>query len=175
MDFFDIVKSRRSVRKYRPDRVPSDIVKKLLEAGRLAPSGSNIQPWRFIIIDDPKVLNTVKKVSPGYFGQPPLALVVCSDRNKAYHLGGKAGRDYLSIVDCAMAAGYILLAAHALDLGGCCIRSFSAPAIKEILDIPEGIEPELILTFGYYDTLPPIPPKLAINEITYMNKYGVKA
>ncbi len=172
MEFFEVVETRRSVRKFKPDLVPREFLRKLLEAGRLAPSGSNIQPWRFVVIDDPAVLDMVRKVSPGYYGVTPLAILLCSDREKAYKVGGRAARDYLSIVDCAMAAGYMLLAAQALGLGGCCVRSFSAPAVKEILDIPEGVEPELILALGYPEERPSRPPKLPLEEITYHNLYG---
>lgn len=172
MDFFEVVRSRRSIRKFKRDRVPRGLVEKLLDAGICAPTASNIQPWRFIVVDDPSILEMIRKVSPGYFGGAPLAIVVCSDRKRSYELGGRVARDYLSIVDCAMAAGYILLAAQALGLGGCCVKSFSTPAIKEILEIPRDVEPELMLAIGRPDEQPTKPPKFRLDEITYHNTYG---
>lgn len=172
MEFFEIVKSRRSVRKFKQERISKELVEKLLDAGICAPTASNIQPWRFIVVDDPSTLEMIRKVSPGYFGGAPLAIIVCSDRRRSYELGGRIARDYLSIVDCAIAAGYILLAAQALGLGGCCVKSFSAPAIREILGIPREIEPELMLVIGWPDEQPMKPPKFRLDEVTYHNAYG---
>ncbi|MGC8849457.1 MAG: nitroreductase family protein [Candidatus Bathyarchaeia archaeon] len=174
MDLFQVLETRRSIRKFKPDPIPGGLVEKLLDAGRCAPTAGNIQPWRFIVVDDPSTLEMIRKVSPGYFGGAPLAVIVCSDRRRSQELGGAVARNYLSIVDCAMAAGYILLAAQALGLGGCCVKSFSTPAIKEILEIPEGIEPELMLALGWPDEQPMKPPKLGLEEVTYHNLYGAK-
>lgn len=174
MDIFEAIRGRRSIRKYKSEPIPDELIEKILEAGRWAPTGGNIQPWKFIVVKDQKILNMVRKISPGYLGVTPLAIVVCSDRQKAYTLGGKLGRDYLSIADCSMAVENMLLAAHALGLGSCPVKSFSHVALKEILDIPEGIEPELIVIIGYPDERPPPPPRLPLKEVSYLNRYGEK-
>lgn len=174
MDVFEAIKGRRSVRKYKPELVPEDLVKKILEAAVWAPSGSNIQTWNFIVIKDKKVLDMVRKISPGYFGDAPLAILVCSDKERAYKLGGKLGRDYLTVADCAMAVQNMLLAAYASGLGTCVVKSFSSTAIKHILEIPEGIEPELLVIVGYPDQLPKLPSRRPLQEITYLNRYGEK-
>ncbi len=82
------------------------------------------------------------------------------------------GRDYLSIADCAMATQNILLAAYALGLGTCVVKSFSHAAMKEILEIPEGIEPELLVVVGYPDDAPAPPRRTPLKEITYLNRFG---
>ncbi|MFQ6081449.1 MAG: nitroreductase family protein [Candidatus Bathyarchaeia archaeon] len=174
MEVFEAIKNRRSVRKYKAKPVPDEFIEKILEAGRWAPTGGNIQPWKFIIVEDPKILDMIRKVSPGYLGVAPFAIVVCSDRERAYKIGGKLGRDYLCIADCAMAVENMLLAAHALGLGACPVKSFSPVALKEILEIPRGIEPELIVIVGYPNKKPSRPPRFSLEEITYINKYGEK-
>ena len=174
MDVFEAIKGRRSVRRYKPERVDKELIIKLLEAARWAPSGGNIQPWLFIVIDDPKVLDVVRKISPGYFGDAPLAILVCSNKEKAFKIGGILGRDYLSVADCAMAVENMLLAAYALGLGTCVVKSFSHTAIKELLNIPPGIEPELLVIVGYPDQTPKPPRRIPLNEIVYLNKYGEK-
>lgn len=123
---------------------------------------------------NPKTLDMIRKVSPGYFGNAVLAVVVCSDRKRAYKVGGKLGRDYLCIADCAMAVENMLLAAYAVGLGSCPFRSFSSIAVKEILEIPGGIEPELLVIIGYPDKRSPTPQRFALEKITYVNKYGEK-
>lgn len=172
MDVFETIKGRRSIRKYKSESIPKELIKKLLDVARWAPSGGNIQPWRFIVIDDKNMLELIRKVSPGYLGDSPLAILVCSDKEKAYKVGGALGRDYLSIADCAMAVQNILLAAYALGLGTCVVKSFSHNAIKEILEIPEGIEPELLVIVGYPDQTPTPPKRIPLSEISYLNKYG---
>jgi len=173
LDVFEAIKGRRSVRKYKADPVPEELIEKILEAGRWAPSGSNIQPWEFIVINDPKVLDMIRKVSPGYFGGSPLAILVCSDKERARKFGGP-GESYLAMVDCAMAAQNMLLTAYALGLGSCPIKSFSQTAVKEILEIPDHLEPELLIAIGYPAQKPSPPPRRPLSEIAHLNKCGVK-
>ena len=174
MDVFEAIRDRRSVRKYKAEPVPDNLVKKLLEAAVWAPSGSNIQPWNFIVIKDRKVLDMVRKISPGYFGDAPLAILVCSDKERAFKLGGELGRDYLSVAGCAAAVQNMLLAAYASGLGTCVVKSFSSTAIKHILEIPTEIEPELLVIVGYPDQSPKLHSRRPLQEITYLNKYGEK-
>jgi nitroreductase len=101
-----------------------------------------------------------------------MAIAIFSDKVTAEARGGRLGRDYLTIADCSMAAENMLLAAHALGLGGCPVKSFSATALKEILEVPEGIEPELILMIGYPDENPKAPPKQPLEKIAFLDKYG---
>lgn len=174
MDVFEAVKGRRSVRRYKTDVVPKELIEKMLDAARWAPSGGNIQPWKFIVISDRNLLELIRKVSPGYLGEAPLAILVCSDKEKAYRIGGTLGRDYLSVADCAMAVENMLLAAYALGLGTCVVKSFSRVAVKEMLEIPEDIEPELLVIIGYPAQTPTPPARIALEEIAYVNKYGQK-
>ena len=73
-----------------------------------------------------------------------------------------------------MAVENMLLAAYALGLGTCVVKSFSRIAVKEMLEIPDGIEPELLVIAGYPALTPTPPARIALGEITYLNKYGQK-
>ena len=172
MDVFETIKGRRSVRKFKSKTVEREMTEKLLNAACWAPSGGNIQPWKFIVVEDRTTLEMVRKISPGYFGETPLAILVCSDKTRALKVGGTMGRDYLSIADCAMATENIVLAACALGLGTCIVKSFSHAAMKEILEIPEGVEPELLVVVGYPDASPAPPRRIPLKENTYLNKFG---
>jgi nitroreductase len=172
MDVFEAIEGRRSVRKFRLKAVERELTEKLLNAACWAPSGGNIQSWKFIVMEDRTTLEMVRKISPGYFGQTPLAILVCSDKTRAHRVGGTMGRDYLSIADCAMATQNIVLAAYALGLGTCIVKSFSHAAMKEILEIPEGVEPELLVVVGYPDASPAPPHRIPLKENTYLNKFG---
>jgi len=172
MDVLEAIKARRSVRSYKEDPVPEDLVEKLLDAARWAPTGGNIQPWRFIVVRERTLLDLLKKVSPGYLGDAPLAIVICSDKEHSYRVGGQLAKDYLTIADCSMAAANITLAAHALGLGTCVVKSFSHSAVKELLNIPRGVEPELIVVVGYPASIPEPPPREPLERIVYLNRYG---
>jgi len=172
LEVLEAIRTRRTIRKFKSEPVSDDLVEKVLEAGRWAPTGSNLQPWRFVVIKNQAILDMIRKVSPGYLGATPMAIAVCSDKATAHAKGGKLGRDYLTIADCSMAAENMLLAAHALGLGACPVKSFSIAAVKEILELPEGIEPELILMIGYPDETPPVPPKHPLDKIAFLDKYG---
>jgi nitroreductase len=172
MDVFEAIKGRRSVRKFKSKEVERELTGKLLTAACWAPSGGNIQPWKFIVVEDRTILDMVRKVSPGYFGETPLAILICSDKVRAHAVGGTMGRDYLSIADCAMATENLVLAAYAVGLGTCIVKSFSHVAMKEILEIPQGIEPELLVVVGYPDAVPVPPRRIPLKENTYLNRFG---
>lgn len=172
LDIFKVIKERRSIRKFKSNPVPDEHIFSLLEAARWAPTAGNIQPWRFIIIKDPTKIGLIKNFSPGLIGEPPLLIVICSDRKKAAEVGGKFAAEYTSIVDCAMATQNILLTAYALGLGTCVVKSFASVAVKEILGIPDGVEPELLVAVGYPDEKPKPPPKIPLEEIVYWEVYG---
>lgn len=177
MEVWEAIRRRRSVRKYKPEPIGEELIEKILEAGRWAPSASNMQMWgtrEFIVVEDVKIMEMIRKVSPGCPRTAPLAIFVCSNRKKAYEKCGKFARDYLTIVDCAMAVENILLMVHSLNLEACTVKSFSSLAVKHILEIPEEIEPELMVAIGYPDEEPVPPPKFALEEITYLNRYGDK-
>ncbi len=177
MEVWDAIRGRRSIRKYKSRPIEDELIKKILEAGRWAPSGSNMQMWgtrKFIVVKDKKTLDMIRKVSPGYLGATPLAVFVCSDRRIAYEKCGKLGRDYITIADCATAVENMLLMAYSLGLGACTVKSFSTPAVKHILEIPEGVEPELMVVIGHPDKEPSPPPKIALEEITYLDRYDNK-
>jgi len=172
VDILEAIKTRRAIRKYKTEVVPDDMIETILDAGRFAPTGSNLQPWKFIVVRNPTTIDLIRKLSPGYFGAAPQAIVICSDKVTAYEKGGTLGRDYITIADCSMATENMLLAAHALGLGACPMKSFATAAIKEVLQIPDGIEPELILIMGYPDEKPNPPPKYPLEQIVFLDKYG---
>jgi nitroreductase len=97
MDFYDVVKNRKSVRSYKPDKVPEDMLLRIMEAARLAPSWANRQCWRYVIVDDPGLIS---RIAPGMvktFGAP-MMIVLCADPMQS---GQREGKDYY-LVDAAI-------------------------------------------------------------------------
>ena len=172
MDVYDAIVGRRSIRTYLLREVPRGHIQKMLEAAHLAPSGGNLQPWKFLVVTDRKVLDMIRSVSPGILGKPPAAIVVCLDRRRASEFGEELERDYTPVIDCALATENLVLVAYSLGLATCIVRSFAGSAVSELLDLPEHISPELIVTVGYPSDVPKAPPKLSLKDLAYADKFG---
>jgi len=170
MDVLEAIITRRSIRQFLRQPVKPELLEQVLEAARWAPSAGNRQRWRFVVVQDRSLVQLVKRLSPGISSVPPCIIAVCSDPP-----GGKGRFDeYLSIVDCAMATQNMLLAAHALGLGACVVRSFSSAGIRELLGLPDGVEPELLVTLGYPRETPEAPPRRPLSEVVFKDRYGAR-
>lgn len=113
MDFLDVIMSRRSIRKYKKDKVPESHVIKILEAAMNAPSRKNERPWHFVLIDNRKILDKIPSFHPNskMLYEAPMAILVTGDLNIT--------KDIFITIDCSAATENILLAAHSLGLGAC--------------------------------------------------------
>ena len=170
MDVFEAIKGRRSIRQFTDEPIGKDALEKLLDAARWAPTASNQQRWRFVVVTSPSLKDLVRKFAPGIFVMPAAFIVICVE--KAPDANPLAEVTYLA--DCAIAAQNIMLAAYGMGIGTCVVLSYAKVAIAEILNIPEGIEPLLVLTLGYPAEAPEPPPRLELNQIAFMDEYGKK-
>ena len=168
MNVFEAIKSRRSIRQFTDEPVGKDVLEKLLDAARWAPTASNQQRWRFIVVTSPPVKGLIKKFAPGIFDIPAAFIVICVE--KASDVNHWVEATYLA--DCAIAAQNIMLAACEMGLGTCVALSYAKVAITEILDTPENIEPLLIVTIGHPAEAPEPPPRLELNQIAFLDEYG---
>ncbi len=168
----DLIKERRSVRFYE-DKVPdNEDIWAILETAIWAPSASNMQARCFIVVKKKEILKKIIAFSPGIIGEPPILIVLCSDKKKAYDVGGELGKNLTSIMDVALSAQNIMLAAWAKGLGTCPILSFNPRAIAQILKLPEHIYPELIVSVGYPKTIPSPPKRPDLKEVVFYEEYG---
>jgi nitroreductase len=170
LDVFEAIKGRRSIRQFTDEPIGKDALEKLLDAAKWAPTASNQQRWRFVVVTSPSVKDLVRKFTPGIFAMPAAFIVLCVE--KALDAHPLAEVTYLA--DCAIAAQNIMLAAYGMGIGTCVVLSYAKVAIAEILNIPEGIEPLLVLTLGYPAEAPEPPPRLELNQIAFMDEYGKK-
>jgi nitroreductase len=168
VDLFEAIRHRRSIRQFADQPIETEHVVKILNAARWAPSGGNQQKWRFVVVTSRTLKEMVRKISPGIFSRPAAFVVVCSLREAE----ARPWNEGVLLADCAMAAQNILLAAYALGLGSCIALSFSKIALKEILNLPDNVEPEFIITLGYADEHPQPPPRLPLEEIVFAEQYG---
>jgi len=171
MELISAIMGRRSIRQFEQRNVEKEVLGKVLEAAVWAPTAGNIQPWVFVCITEAERIQAIQTVSPGMLGNPRALICVCSDRKKAVEKSGESGK-ILALFDCAMAAQNIMLLAHDLGLGTCIIRSFNQAAVREILDLPEYIQPELLIMTGYPAHYPPAPGRSM--EVIHWECYGKK-
>ena len=154
MEFYDVVKTRRSVRSYRSEPIPEDVLNRVLEAVRIAPSGSNRQPWRFIIVKDEAMKQLLVPACNGqsWIADAPIVVVACG-RNLHYNRGGYMG-EMSVLVDVAIAFTHLILAARAEGLGTCWIGAFNNDQVKEMLGVPEDYNVVAITPLGYPEGQP---------------------
>lgn len=162
----ETIVTRRSIRKYRDRDIEEDKIEKIVEAALWAPSAGNMQPWVFIVVGERKNRENLKAVSPGMFDLPGVIVAICRDME----IARRTGNELLSLMDVSMATQNILLETHELGLGACPIKSFNQKAVQKLLDLPESIIPELLVSIGYPDEAPS-PPKRR-EETVYFERYG---
>ena len=139
MDALTCIRTRREIRDYLDKAVPQEFVEHILEAGRLAPSSKNSQPWHFIVIKDRETLGKISNLTPTgkHIADAPFAIAIVMDGAK------------LPEVDGARAGQNMILAAWALGIGSCWITNFYDDAVKELLNVPQSMRLITVLPFGY--------------------------
>lgn len=163
MDLFEAIKKRRSVRLFQDKPIPLEDLKKIVDAGRLAPSGSNLQRREFIIITNKSILLRLNDVQPVF--ETGAAIGVIVEMTK------------YAIEDASAAVENILLAATALGYGSCWIEGTLIPNeawVKELLGIPKDKKLFALIPIGVPLTPGEQAPKKSLEEVTYLNRYGVR-
>ncbi len=149
MSFQDLIRNRYSVRAYKPDAVPDDLLAQVLEAGRLAPTAANKQPFRVIVIHTAGRAAELRRIyHREWFTQAPLILCVCTVRAEAWQRAMYDGKSHAD-VDATIAMDHMILAAAELGLGTCWIAAFNPAAAREILALPDEVEPVLFTPLGF--------------------------
>ena len=162
LDFIEVVKKRRSIRRYKPDPVPEDALRQILEAARLAPSAGNRQPWHFIIVRDEDKKNQLG--IPSWASEAPIVIVGCADT--------ETRGEPVCFIDVAIAFEHIVLAAANFGLGTCWIGRLGADeTIKKALEIPEHIRVIAVTPLGYPDETPSPKPRKPLSEIIHHDKF----
>ncbi|MEM2111174.1 MAG: nitroreductase family protein [Candidatus Bathyarchaeia archaeon] len=149
MNFYDVLRTRRSIRSYKSDPIPEGTLNRILEAARIAPSGSNRQPWKFIIVKDQETKNRLVSAcgNQEFIAKAPLVIVACGCKIPT-NRGGYMG-DMSMLVDVSIAFTHLILAARAEGLGTCWIGLFNNEEVKKILSIPEDVNVVAITPLGY--------------------------
>jgi nitroreductase len=159
-ELLDLIKQRQSQRRYTDRPVEKEKLLHCIEAARLAPSANNSQPWKFIIIDDPKLKNTVadltstKMLQINQFAkQAPLLVAIVREKTNLTTVVGRALKDKnYPLIDIGITTAHFCLQATAEGLSTCILGWFDEKKIKELLHIPKDLRLELIILAGYPPT-----------------------
>ena len=147
MEFEKLIQARYSVRAYKRDPIPDQVLVKVLEAARLAPTAANRQPFRILVVHTDGREEELKRIyGRDWFVQPPLVIALCGLTDKCWvRADGKSFCD----IDAAIVMDHLILAAADHGLGSCWIGAFDAQAARQILKLPDSVEPIAFTPLGY--------------------------
>jgi nitroreductase len=194
MEFFEVIKNRRSIRRYTSDPVDDKKIETILEAGRWAPSWSNSQCWRFIVVRDPKVKEELARTLMKFklpdkeidnpaisiFNTVPVIIVVCAEMGKSGGppgSGDSRGGNYITdkgdwfMFDTALAVENMVLAAHALGLATVIIGTADAAKAEKVLNLPPNYRFVTLFPVGVPAKEGKAPPRAELTEIVRTNRW----
>ncbi len=170
MDFTTLAAARYSVRAYKPDPVPEEMLQRVLEAARLAPTAHNAQPFRLIVIHTRGREQELLRVYPReWFVQPPLVIAGCLVTTETWVRGD--GKSY-GEVDVAIVMDHLILAATSLGLGTCWIAAFNAAAAREALALPDHVQPVIFTPLGFPAIEPHEKRRRPLEELVLYERWG---
>jgi len=172
MHFNQLLRERYSVREYKPLKVSKVLIIEVLEAGRMAPSAANRQPWNFILVSKKENLDLIKSAyNRDWFSKVPQVIVVCGNHNESWKRAIDQ-KDHCD-VDAAIAIDHMTLRAAELGLGTCWVCHFDPDIVKKALNLPDHIEPIALLPVGYpIETKAPAKKRKTIQEVAFDEFYG---
>jgi len=154
-DVFEVMKRRRSVRKFAPEKIEHEKILQILEAARIAPSSSNRQAWHFVVIDDTSLIDMIpKQVALGekivikWLKDAPLVIAGCYTKALTHHIAKLFDHEN-HLVDVSIAMTHIALAATALGIGTCFVGWFNHKKLKKLLNIPNKYSIAVLMALGY--------------------------
>jgi len=167
----EVMKARRSVRKYRPDPIPENIFKAIISAARVAPSAANAQPWKFIIVTDEELKLKLINACNGqkFIAEAPVIIVGCGLPDEAYATVGGYMNSFA--MDVTIAMDHLILAAAAYGLGTCWIAAFKEDKVRELLGIPDDVRVVALTPIGYPNDQPSKESRKDLAELICYDKF----
>lgn len=170
MELLDLIRKRKSVRSFQDKKIPEKMLTQVLEAGRLAPSAVNYQPWCFIVIDDKEMLDGLYQSYPrDWFKTVPQVIVICGNHKESWKRSNDR-KDHCDI-DVAIATDHITLMATYLGLSTCWVCNFEPTIVRELLSLPAHLEPIVLLPIGFASEAQTIEKKKRkeLNQVLFIN------
>jgi nitroreductase len=173
MDTLKCIKERRDIRDFRPDPIPENALREILESAIQAPSAGNVQDWHFILVKSPrtKKLLAGAALKQGFVAEAPLVIAVCSDLDRVSSAYGERGKSLYSIQNTSAAIENLLLAAWERGLGTCWVGAFNEQRIREILVLPGNVRPLALIPLGYPAKIPKKPGRRRLEQVLHQERY----
>ena len=168
-DLFNCIENARSVRSFKNEMVPLELLEKVLYAATMAPSAGNLQPWFFYVVTDKNIKQKLEDASnqQEQIAAAPCVIAVMADTGKANTKYQERGAQLYCIQDTAAAIQNMLLAAEALKLDTCWVGAFDEIAVQTILEVPEHFRAVAMICIGYSDEVKDHNKKrLSVKEVT---------
>lgn len=165
MDTFEAILKRRSIRKYDRKPLREGDLRKVLEAGRQAPSAANRQPWHFIVVQDPDEKRALAQACSGQVWLADAAVIIAG-------VGRPTVNDKWYAVDVAIALENMILAATALGYGTCWIGAFDQAEVKSLLGVPDDMVVVALTPVGWPGDQPESRPRQPLAEFASLVRYG---
>ena len=149
MKFNELAKQRVSIRSYKSKPVSKKMLDEILEAGRLAPTACNYQPFKFVVVQEKENLAALAEGYPApWFAEAPVVIAICTQPSNAWKRDKHDNKNFADI-DGAIAADHMTLAAAELGLGTCWIGAFDPKIVRKALGLPSNYQPMILLTLGH--------------------------
>ena len=177
MDVFKAIAGRRSVRTFKSDSISEELLEKILEAARWAPSAGNLQARDFILVKDAEVKKQLREAAldQEFIEEAPVDVIVCANEERSAQRYGERGRSLYCLQDATAAVQNILLMVHNLGLGACWVGAFNERLASQILNLPREIRPVAIIPIGYPAEKPLATSRMSLNDLVHINRYKAKA
>lgn len=180
MDILKAIHERRSVRRYKKDPVPDEIILEILNAARAAPSWANTQVCRYIVVKDPAIKEKLSETLPptnparNAIKEAPCLICLFAKRGlSGFYKGSPAtNKGDWFMFDAGIAMEHIVLAAWSFGLGTVHVGLFDADKAQEVLKIPEGFSIVEITPLGYFEEIPKQTPRKPLSENAFLDIYG---
>lgn len=148
MDFLKLAQSRYTLRKMSDKVIAEDDIKKILEAGRIAPTAKNSQSQRVLVVKEPEQILKMRECTPSHFNAPVI-MVVSYDTEISSTCNNPIGGESYGEVDAAIVATHMVLQATDLGIGSAMVATFDTRKIREMFHFPENIKPVILVNLGY--------------------------
>jgi nitroreductase len=175
----EIISTRQSDRKYSSKPVEQEKIERITEAGRISPSACNGQPWKFIVVNDPELVNEIALAASAkllkmntFVEQAKVIIVIVREgTNMTSNIGGTVKAKDYSLIDIGIAAENICIQAEAEGLGSCIVGWFDEKMLRKLLSIPRTKRVELLITLGYSEAEQRTKKRKPKEEVIRYNKY----
>jgi nitroreductase len=174
MDTIDCIKSRRSIRKFLPNKIPEPVLYEILDAANAAPCAGNLQCWRFLIIEkeDAKKVIAKSALDQDWIATAPVVVIVLSDSKALREEYGERGEKCYDAQNAALATENLMLAAWNFGIGSTFVGAFTEAKLRKEFRIPDSMKIHAVIPLGYPSEMPRPLGKIDMHDLTHIEHWG---